>query len=363
FVRSVPVSHQYVSTPCKKSYRPCSSSSYELISTCKYSPRTERTVANPLPYPGPNLRRYRVALHLHENVHRIASELVLIDLNESLARAEAQDINHAGSFLGNPRIYGTKDYSNARDAAVCVIAAGARQQPEQTREELLRKNFDIFRTLVPNVCKFAPNCVLVVVSSPVDVLSYVAMKLSGFPPSRVIGLGTLLDSCRFKCLISQKLGIAPSSVQAMIIGENGATSVAVWSAVSVMGIKLKDINKEIGSKFDPEGWSELHNKVVSSTDDLIRKKGYCCWGVGLCVAEIVDAIIRNTCVCLTVSTFLKGCKHGLEKDCFMSLPCIVGRNGVQSLIRHQYTEEEQILTTKSCKSIYELQKSIVDQLE
>ncbi|XP_074101265.1 L-lactate dehydrogenase A-like 6A [Cotesia typhae] len=294
---------------------------------------------------------------------RIASELVLIDSNESLARAEAQDINHAGSFLGNPRIYGTKDYSNARDAAVCIIAAGARQQPEQTREELLRKNFDIFRTLVPNVCKFAPNCVLVVISSPVDVLSYVAMKLSGFPPSRVIGLGTLLDSCRFKCLISQKLGIAPNSVQAMIIGENGATSVAVWSAVSVMGIKLKDINKEIGNKFDPEGWSELHNKVVSSTDDLIRKKGYCCWGVGLCVAEIVDAIIRNTCVCLTVSTFLKGCKHGLEKDCFMSLPCIVGRNGVQSLIRHQYTEEEQILTTKSCKSIYELQKSILDQLE
>ncbi|XP_008551639.1 L-lactate dehydrogenase A-like 6A [Microplitis demolitor] len=294
---------------------------------------------------------------------RIASELVLIDANESLARAEAQDISHAGAFLGNPSIYGTKDYSEARDAAVCVIAAGAKQQPEQTREDMLRKNLDIFKTLVPNVCKFAPNSVLVIVSSPVDILSYVAMKLSGFPPNRVIGIGTFLDSCRFRYLISQKLGIAPSSVQAMIIGENGTTSVPVWSAVSVMGMKLKDINKEIGTKFDPEGWNELHNKVVSSTDDLIRKKGYCSWGIGLCVGEIVDAIIRNTCVCLTVSTFLKGCKHGLEKDIYMSLPCIIGRNGVQSLIRYQYTEEEQELTTKSCKSIYELQKTILDKLE
>ncbi|XP_034952475.1 L-lactate dehydrogenase A-like 6A [Chelonus insularis] len=294
---------------------------------------------------------------------RLASELVLIDTNENLARAEAEDMSHAGAFLGNPKIVGTKDYSAARDATVCVIAAGEKQRGDQNREDMLQHNVDIFKSLIPNVCKFAPSSILVIVSSPVDILSYVAMKLSGFPPNRVIGLGTFLDSCRFQYYISQKLGVAASSVQALIIGENSPMSVPVWSSVSVMGMRLKDINKEIGSRFDPEGWNEIHNRVINSTNSLIRKKGYCSWAAGLCAAEIVDAIIRNTCVCITVSTFIKGCKHGFEKDIFMSLPCIVGSNGVHSNIRFSYTDEEQELTEISCKSIYESQKSILNQLE
>ncbi|XP_020290515.1 uncharacterized protein LOC109858050 [Pseudomyrmex gracilis] len=294
---------------------------------------------------------------------RLASELVLIDANEDLAKAEAEDISHAAAYLGNPRIIGTKDYSCARDAAVCVITVGSQSQEDQQPANYLDHNLKIFKDVIPNVCKFAPNSVLLILSKPVDILSYVAMKLSGFPPNRVIGLGTFLDSCRFQYFIAQKLGISPSSVQALIIGESGPASVPVWSAVAVMGMPLKEINKDIGTRADPESWGDLHTKVVDTDKELIVKKGYHSWAVGICAGEIVDAIVRNTCACFTVSTFVKGCRHGLEKDIFMSLPCVIGRNGVQSFIRLLYTPREQELMTISCRRIYESQKSILDKIE
>lgn len=294
---------------------------------------------------------------------RLASELVLLDANEELAKAEAEDIGHAAAFLGDPKILGTKDYSSARDAAVCVVTIGDKTREEQQQAGLLEQNLNRFKTLIPNVCKYAPNSVLLIASAPVDILSYAAMKLSGFPPNRVIGLGTFLDSCRFQYLIAQKFGISANAVHASVICENGPTSVPVWSAVTVMGIRLRDINKDIGTKSDPESWSDLHAKVIDADDDLITRKGYRCWGIGICVAEIVDAIVRNTCICVTVSAYVKGCRHGLEKDIYMSLPCVIGRNGVQSFIRHPYTPEEQELTTASCRTIFETQKSILDKLE
>ncbi|XP_003705666.1 L-lactate dehydrogenase A-like 6A [Megachile rotundata] len=294
---------------------------------------------------------------------RLASELVFIDANEDLAKAEAEDISHAATFLGNPKIIGTKDYSLARDATVCVITVGDKSTNEQDDNTLLEQNLNIFKEVIPNVCKYAPNSVLLVVTSPVNILSFAAMKLSGFPPHRVVGLGTFLDSCRFQYFIAQKLGISAKAVQASIICENGPTSVPIWSAVTVMGIKLKDINKNIGTKTDPEAWSELHSKVIDSDSDLIARKGYRCWGIGVCAAEVVDAIVRNTCICITVSTYLKGCRHGLDKDVYMSLPCIVGRDGVQTFLRYPYTPEEQEQTEASCRTIYETQKTILQTLE
>ncbi|CAL1680718.1 unnamed protein product [Lasius platythorax] len=294
---------------------------------------------------------------------RLASELVLIDVNEDLAKAEAEDISHAAAYLGNPKIIGTKDYACARDAAVCVITVGSQSYEDQQSADYLEHNLKIFKDIIPNVSKYAPNSVLLILSKPVDILSYVAMKLSGFPPNRVIGLGTFLDSCRFQYFIAQKLGISASAIQALIIGESGPASVPVWSAVAVMGMPLKDINKEIGMRTDPESWGDLHAKIIDSDNELITKKGYHSWGVGICASEIVDAIVRNTCACFTVSTFLKGCRHGLEKDIFMSLPCVVGRNGVQSFIRLLYTAKEQEMMTISCRRIYEMQKSILDKIE
>ncbi|XP_014480201.1 PREDICTED: L-lactate dehydrogenase A-like 6A [Dinoponera quadriceps] len=294
---------------------------------------------------------------------RLASELVLIDANEDLAKAEAEDISHAAAYLGDPRIIGTKDYACARDAAVCVITVGSQSHEDQQPSDYLDHNLKIFKDIIPNVCKYAPNSVLLILTKPVNIMSYVAMKLSGFPPNRVIGIGTFLDSCRFQYFIAQKLGISASAVQALIIGESGPASVPVWSAVACMGMPLKEINKEIGTKTDPESWGDLHTKVIETDKELVARKGYHSWGMGICASEIVDAIVRNTCACFTVSTFLKGCRHGLEKDIFMSLPCVVGRNGVQSFVRLSYTPKEQELMTISCQRIYETQKSILDEIE
>ncbi|XP_076678678.1 L-lactate dehydrogenase A-like 6A [Andrena cerasifolii] len=294
---------------------------------------------------------------------RLASELVFLDLNEDLAKAEAEDISHAAAYLGNPKITGTKDYSSARDATVCVVTVGDKSSNDQEASTLLENNLNIFKDVIPNVCKYAPNSVLLIVTTPVDILSYAAMKLSGFPPQRVIGLGTFLDSCRLQYMIAQKLGISANAVQASVICENGPTSVPIWSAVTVMGIKLKDINKDIGTKSDPESWGELHTKVIDCDSDLIARKGYRSWGIGICAAEVVDAVVRNTCICITVSAYLKGCRHGLEKDVYMSLPCVVGRNGIQSFLRHPYTPEEQELTEASCRTIYETQRATLQDLE
>ncbi|KAJ8668730.1 hypothetical protein QAD02_010393 [Eretmocerus hayati] len=291
---------------------------------------------------------------------RLASELVIIDDDEEMAKAEAADLNHAATYLGCPRISGTKDYSHARDALVCVIAIGLQHMNQY---EHLEKNVTHLKDVIPGVSKFAPNCIIVMASDPVDVLSFAAMKLSGFPPGRVIGLGTLLDNCRLQHAIASELGIAPSSVQSLVIGESGPTSVPVWSAVSVMGMKLKDIDKDIGSKNDPEGWQALHCKVVNCHKEMIEKKGHHCWAAGACVSEIIDAIVRNTCACMSVSTFVKGCRHGLEKDVYMSLPCVVGRAGVLSYMRHLYTTEEQVQATVSCRSIYEAQRPLLDRLD
>ncbi|XP_061933389.1 L-lactate dehydrogenase A chain-like isoform X2 [Apis cerana] len=251
------------------------------------------------------VRNTKVVLPASTHILRLASELVFIDVNEELAKAEAEDISHGAAFLGNPKIIGTKDYSLARDATVCVITIGDRSTNEQDPSTLLEQNLNIFKDVIPKVCKYAPNSILLIVTAPVDILSYAAMKLSGFPPHRVVGLGTFLDSCRFQYFIAQKLGISASSVQASVICENGPTSVPIWSAVTVMGIKLKDINKDIGTKADPESWGELHAKVIDCDNDLISRKGYRCWGMGICAAEVVDAIVRNTCICVTVSTYLK----------------------------------------------------------
>ncbi|KYM84495.1 L-lactate dehydrogenase A-like 6A [Atta colombica] len=294
---------------------------------------------------------------------RLASELVLIDMNEDLAKAEAEDISHAAAYLGNPRIVGTKDYACARDAMVCVITVGSQSREDLRSADYLEHNLKIFKDVIPNVSKYAPNSILLILSKPVDILSYVAMKLSGFPPNRVIGLGTFLDSCRFQYFIAQKLGLSANAVQALIIGESGPASVPVWSAVAVMGMPLKDINKEIGTRTDPESWNDLHAKVINTDNELILKKGYHNWAVGICAGEIVDAIVRNTCACFTVSTFMKGCQHGLEKDIFTSLPCMVGRNGVQSFIRLLYTSKEQELMSISFRRIYEAQKLILDKIE
>ncbi|KAK2585738.1 hypothetical protein KPH14_010349 [Odynerus spinipes] len=284
-------------------------------------------------------------------MRRMASEVCLFDKDGNRACAEAEDIRHAGIFLGNPLVTGTSDVSMLKKSAVVIIATPERRQ---TEEPNVKDNLEIFKKIIPPITKFVCNAVILVVTEPVDVMSYIAYKLSKFPPNRVIGTGTLLSSSRFQDILSRRIGVGRTSVNCMNIGAQGDTSVPVWSSVSVAGLKLRDINPRMGENDDPEKWYEI-TEEVHQRDNVLNTmkgdKGPNCWAIGICTAEIVDAIIRNTKVVLPVSTHIHSCSHGTDKDVYMSVPCVVGREGVHCTVRQKLTDKEKTLVQECADNI------------
>lgn len=204
---------------------------------------------------------------------------------------------------------------------------GVRQKEGESRLDLVQRNTDVLKHIVPKLVQYSPDTILLVVSNPVDILTYVAWKLSGLPKHRVIGSGTNLDTSRFRFLISQKLGVAPSSVHGWIIGEHGDSSgrlliisdpcqvliarhllsVAIWSSVNVAGVRLREINAAVGTENDPENWKDIHKQVIMSAYDVIKLKGYTSWAIGLSVASLASSILRNSNNVHAVSTNVKVC--------------------------------------------------------
>jgi len=197
-----------------------------------------------------------------------------------------------------------------------------------------------------------------VVSNPVDVLTYVTWKLSGLPKERVFGSGTNLDSARFRFLLSERLKIATSSCHGWIVGEHGDTSVAVWSGVNVAGVALQSINPEIGSDEDKEGWqTEVHKQVIDSAYEIIRLKGYTSWAIGLSVATIVRSIMHNSRNVFALSTNVKGF-HGIDKEVYLSLPCVLGATGLSHVVKQNLNEKEVEQLKSSAEQLYNVQKDL-----
>ncbi|XP_044587976.1 L-lactate dehydrogenase-like [Cotesia glomerata] len=273
-------------------------------------------------------------------MRRMASEVCLIDKNAVRAEAEAEDIRHAGIFLGNPLITGTADMTMVKESAVVIIALG---EPGPGESPNVKVNLEIFKRVIPAIAKFAGRAVLVVTTRPVEVMSYITWRLSNLPSNRVIGTGTLVDTMRFQCHLGQRLGVANTSVCCMSIGAQGDSSVPVWSSAHLAGIKLRDINPKMGELNDPERWHEVTSSVSEMESKLAGEKGEkgpSCWCLALCTVEIVDAILRNTKVVLPVATHIHGCSHGTDKDVYMSMPCVLGTGGVHQLVKHKLTESE-----------------------
>nr|XP_046468991.1 L-lactate dehydrogenase-like [Neodiprion pinetum] len=275
-------------------------------------------------------------------MRKMASEVCLVDKDAEYAAAEAADIQHGGVFIGNPLVTGTADITFVKESAVVVIAVG---EPTPGKPPDVATNLAIFRKIIPAIAKHACRAVLVVATQPVDVMSYIAWKLSKLPSSRVIGTGTLVDSMRLQYYLSQKLGLANTSVSCMSIGAQGDTSVPVWSGVHVAGMKLRDINPRMGETDDPEKWNEV-SQAVNDCDANInskkRERGPACWAVGFSTAEIVDAVLRDTKVVLPVSTYIHSCSHGMDKDVYMSIPCVLGKDGVHHTVRQKLTDTEKM---------------------
>lgn len=265
------------------------------------------------------------------------SEMVLLDANQEKAEGEAHDIAH-GVPLGNPvRIY-AGNYDDITDAAIIIVTAGANQKPEETRLDLVHKNVAIFENIIPQLA--SRNCpgILLIVANPVDILTYTALKLSGFPEHRVIGSGTVLDTSRLKYKLGEHLGVDSRSIHAFIIGEHGDSEIAAWSSANVSGVPLDDFC-EMRGHYDHTGSTmRIAQEVKDSAYDIIAKKGATYYGIAMSVKRICEAIIRDEKSILPVSVMMHG-EYGIE-DVVLSMPAIIGKDGCENRVPIALDEDE-----------------------
>lgn len=287
----------------------------------------------------------------------LTDELALVDVIEDKLLGEAMDLQHGSLFLRTPKIVSGKDYSVTANSRLVVVTAGARQQEGESRLNLVQRNVNIFKFIIPNIVKYSPNCILLVVSNPVDILTYVAWKLSGLPKNRVIGSGCNLDSARFRYEMSQKLGIHASSCHGWVVGEHGDSSVAVWSGVNVAGVCLKTLNPDMGTDNDPDDWKKVHKDVINSAYEVIKLKGYTSWAIGMSVADLAQTILKNLRKVHPVSTLVNG-MHGVSNDVFLSVPCVLGNAGISDVVNMILKPDEEKQLQKSAETLWNVQKDI-----
>ncbi len=272
----------------------------------------------------------------------LASELVLLDIDRGRAEGLTLDFDHSMSFLNPTKVFGTDDYKDTKDSDLVIITAGAKQQEGQTRLDLIGKNRAIFQKIIPEVVKNSPNCMILIVSNPVDVLTYETIKLSGFTANRVFGSGTMLDTARLRFHISEKIEINPKSINAYVLGEHGNSSFPVFSSADVAGTPL--IGLENFSQKDADEAYELTKKAAYR---IINDIGYTAYSIGVVVREITSAIFYDKQIATPLSVLLED-YYGLNEVC-LSVPVILGREGVSSVIKLPLSDNEQAALNKSAE--------------
>ncbi|MCU6748333.1 L-lactate dehydrogenase [Faecalicatena acetigenes] len=276
------------------------------------------------------------------------SEIVLLDANEKKAEGEAMDISHGLPFAHAMDIYAGK-YEDIRDASVIIITAGANQRPGETRLDLVQKNAGIMKSIIREIKRVKCEGILLIVSNPVDILTYVALKESGFPSSRVIGSGTVLDTARLKYILSEKLKVDSRNVHAFIIGEHGDSELPVWSCANIYGIGLGDFAKMKGYKNFTSEMEEIYHAVRDSAYEIIERKGATYYGIGMAAARIAEAIVRDSHAVVPVSVLLNG-EYGLSDLC-LSIPAIVGSEGAEQVLEIAFNEDENKKLKKSAEEL------------
>jgi L-lactate dehydrogenase len=283
------------------------------------------------------------------------SEMVLIDANQRKAEGEAMDLNHGLPFAHPMKIY-AGDYSDLSDCALVIITAGTSQKQGQTRIDLVDENVQILKQIVSNIVKYNTDCILLLLSNPVDILTYAALKLSGFPANRVIGSGTVLDTARFKYLLGEHLKVDIRNIHAFIIGEHGDSELAVWSSANVSGIDLEDFCSLCGHCNGMESMRGIYEEVRDSGYAIVNRKNATYYGIAMATLRIVQAIIRDEHSVLPVSSYVDG-HYGIDDVC-MGLPSIVGRNGIERMLDIPLSPEEQKNLMHSAKTLKEVIRGI-----
>lgn len=278
------------------------------------------------------------------------SEIALIDANTEKAEGEAMDISHGIPFARQMKIY-AGDYDDVKDAGIVIVTAGANQQPGETRLDLVNKNVGIFKKIIPEIANRGFEGILLIVANPVDILTKVAIKLSGFPENRVIGSGTVLDTARLKYRLSEHLGVDSKSIHAFIVGEHGDSEIAVFSSANVSGIPLSQFCELRGHFEHRASEREIAEKVKNSAYDIIQRKRATYFGVAMAVKRICEVIVRNEKAILPVSTSMHG-EYGIE-DVVLSMPCVVGSDGIEVQVPVVLSEEEKGKLQESAKILKE----------
>lgn len=278
------------------------------------------------------------------------SELVLIDANHDKAEGEAMDIAHGLPFAGQMKIY-AGDYDDIVDAAVIIVTAGAAQKPGETRLDLVNKNVNIFKSIIPEIAKRNYKGILLIVANPVDILTYTAVKLSGLPENRVIGSGTVLDTARLKYALGEHLEVDSRSVHSFIIGEHGDSEIVAWSSTNVSGIPVNDFCELRGHFNHEEAMHRIADDVKNSAYDIIEKKGATYYGIAMSVKRICECIMRDEKSILPISSMMHG-EYGISDIC-LSMPTVVGREGVETRVPIQLNEQEEKCIKCFCGAIVE----------
>ncbi len=284
------------------------------------------------------------------------SEMVLIDVDRDRAEGEALDIAHGMPFAAPMSIY-AGDYADIDDAAITVITAGANQAPGETRLDLVNKNVAIFKSIVPQIAERDYRGILLVVSNPVDILTYVALKLSGLPENRVFGSGTVLDTARFKYALGEHLGVDPRNVHARIIGEHGDSEIPAWSLANVSGIPVTDFCEMRGHTDHQRNMDRIADDVRNAAYEIISKKRATYYGIAMTVKRICEAITRDEKAILPVSNYLDG-MYGLH-DAVLSMPAVVGKGGVEYKVPLPISDNELEQLQASAKTL----RQVIDGLD
>lgn len=269
--------------------------------------------------------------------HNVATEIILVDINERRAEGEAMDLDHGKVFV-DPVSIRSGDYPDTFNSDIVVITAGLAQKPNETRIDLVNKNIAVYKEMIPKIVKYNPDAILLVVSNPVDILSYITYKLSGFPSNRVFGSGTVLDTARFQSVLSSEFKVDARDIHANIIGEHGDSEIATWSLTTIGGLTIDQYCTLMGIEFDETRKKEITNQVKNAAYEIIDRKGYTNYAVALSITRIVKAILRDEKSILTVSSLQKGA-YDLD-DVYISVPTLVGKNGIINVVEVPYSSNE-----------------------
>lgn len=289
------------------------------------------------------------------------NEIVIIDVNKNKAEGDVLDMQHGMSFV-SPKILKAGDYSDCQDAHIIIITAGVAQRDGETRIDLLKRNLKVFDAIIESMRPYLDDDVIVlVVTNPVDILSYYVSKKLNLKRGRVIGSGTVLDTARLKYLISEDTGVDARNIHTYVIGEHGDSEVATFSITTIGGVNLEDYCESC-KRCACHGklkFNELLAEVKHAAYNIISKKGATYYAVALAVARIVEAIVNNTNSILTVSTYIHEAYEGRIKDVYLSLPNIVNRQGADRLLTPKFSKQEIDDLVKSSEEL----KKLISQIE